>query len=184
METPMGLSINFELDSEDLQHLAQLMEQALEQAEESTPEAILQGTREMLASSESRRMPDFMRQRQQKLQSLVDMVEDNAWNLPHKDKLRVIRALAYFVKADDLIPDHIPGLGFLDDAIMIELVVRELNPELEAYLDFCAFRKQKLDENDGTEVSRASWLEEKRKALMGRMRSQRGASGFRWLKLS
>ena len=111
------------------------------------------------------------------------MVEDRAWNLPQRDRLRVIHALAYFVKADDLIPDDIPGLGFLDDAIMIELVARELKPELEAYLDFCEFRRQRSDQEANTEVSRANWLEEKRNNLMGRMKRRRKAGGLGWLKL-
>jgi uncharacterized membrane protein YkvA (DUF1232 family) len=179
----MGLCISFELDSDDLRHLAELMEKSLEKAEQKTPESILEGARAMLADSATKSMPDFMRKRQQQLQSLVDMVEDEAWNLPQKDRLRVIRALAYFVQADDLIPDHIPGLGFLDDAIMIELVVRELKPELEAYLDFCNFRSQKLTDKDPLEVSRASWMDEKRKALMGRMHRRRKTTGLGWLKL-
>ncbi|MCJ7556672.1 MAG: YkvA family protein [Gammaproteobacteria bacterium] len=179
----MGLRISFELDSEDLQHLALLMEQSLAKADSASPEAILQGAHDMLAASATKGMPEFMRKRQQQLKSLVDMVEDEAWNLPHRNRLRVISALAYFVLADDLIPDHIPGLGFLDDAIMIELVVRELKPELEAYLDFCEFRRQKTRGQDEADVSRTSWLDEKRKALMGRMHRRRKAGGLGWLKL-
>jgi len=179
----MGLQISFELSKEDLHHLATLMEQAMEKAASASPEAILAGAHEVLSASESVSMPEFMRERQQKLQSLVDMVEDKAWNLPPRERLRVISALAYYVLAEDLIPDHIPGLGFLDDAIMIELVVRELKYELEAYLDFCQFRDQQKAEQDNPEVSRSSWLANKREALLGRMEKRRKAGGLGWLKL-
>lgn len=178
----MGLRITFDLSKEDLKHLAVLMEQAMEQASSASPEAILSGAHKVLASSASVSMPVFMRERQQKLQSLVDMVEDKSWNLPPRERLRVISALAYFVLAEDLIPDHIPGLGFLDDAIMIELVVRELKHELEAYLDFCQFRAQQAQEGT-TEVSRSSWLANKRETLMGRIQRRRKAGGLGWLKL-
>jgi uncharacterized membrane protein YkvA (DUF1232 family) len=179
----MSLRISFELSKEDLQHLATLMEQSMEKAASASPEAILAGAHEVLSASASVSMPEFMRERQQKLQTLVDMVEDKAWNLPPGERLRVVSALAYFVLADDLIPDHIPGLGFLDDAIMIELVVRELKHELDAYLDFCQFRSQQEAEQDNPGVSRSSWLAKKREALMGRMDKRRKAGGLGWLKL-
>jgi hypothetical protein len=53
----------------------------------------------------------------------------------------VVQALAYFAEPTDLIPDQLPALGFLDDAIMVELVVQDLRPEIEAYDDFCRFRE-------------------------------------------
>jgi len=81
-----------------------------------------------------------------------------------------LNALAYFTEPDDLIPDHIPGLGFLDDAIMVELVVRELEHEIEAYRDFCEFREQH------SATSRNDWLIERREELQQRMRSRREAS--------
>ena len=63
----------------------------------------------------------------------MTMVEDEDWNLPPEDVTRVINALAYFANAKDLIPDDVPGLGFLDDAVMVDLVMRELAHEVKAY---------------------------------------------------
>jgi uncharacterized membrane protein YkvA (DUF1232 family) len=82
----------------------------------------------------------------------------------------VLNALAYFTEPDDLIPDHIPGLGFLDDAIMVELVVRELEHEIEAYRDFCDFRESH------TASGRDDWLTERREELQTRMRQRREQS--------
>jgi len=104
---------------------------------------------------------------------MVLMVEDAVWNLPADDRNRVLNALCYFVQPDDLIPDHIPGLGFLDDAIMIELVARELRHELQAYEDFRHFRQKKSAAGSPGEPGRKSWLEEKRKELMARMKRRR-----------
>jgi hypothetical protein len=52
-------------------------------------------------------------------------------------------ALAYFADPQDMIPDNIPVLGYIDDAIMIELVVSELKHEIDAFEDFCRYRARR-----------------------------------------
>jgi uncharacterized membrane protein YkvA (DUF1232 family) len=82
--------------------------------------------------------------------------------------------MAYFADPIDLIPDHIPGIGFLDDAMFVEIVIRELSNEIEAYNEFCDFRneeEQRLsDAGTDTSQDRDSWLGEKRDALQNRIR--------------
>ena len=56
---------------------------------------------------------------------------------PEQRQSAVLAALAYFANPQDLIPDEVPGLGFLDDAIMIKLVDEEFEHELWAYRKFC-----------------------------------------------
>ena len=83
-------------------------------------------------------------------------------------------ALAYFAEPEDLIPDDIPGLGFLDDAIMIELICRELRHEIEAYQDFRDYRLRiQRDSGRNTRVSREDWLENRRNELQSRMRRRK-----------
>src|SRR3546814_3376761 len=71
---------------------------------------------------------------------MIAMVRDQGWNMEDEDRQRVMSALVYFVDPKDVIPDHVEVLGFLDDAIMIELCVRGLRHELDAYDDFCEYR--------------------------------------------
>ena len=58
-----------------------------------------------------------------------------------RERSPVLAALAYVCDPEDIIPDDIPGIGLLDDAVMIELVFRELRHEIEAYEDFRRYRK-------------------------------------------
>lgn len=171
----MTLRISFELDDNDLKHFRLIMDDARKASARLAPEDIVAGAEELLKNvGTTEHAPGFIVDRIQKLQLMINMLSDIEWRLPHQDATRVLNALAYFSEPEDLIPDHIPGLGFLDDAIMIELVVRELKHEIEAYQDFCDYRKRtKLEHGDKAPVNRQGWLGERRKALQSRMRRRR-----------
>ena len=85
----------------------------------------------------------------------------------------VVSALAYFADPHDLIPDSIPGLGFLDDAIMVELVVLELQHEIEAFNDFIAYCKTLKKGRRSDHANLEGWIEARRRQLYSRMRRRR-----------
>jgi len=150
------------------------MQQVRKSSSPAWPEDIVAAAEKLLRDIESVRIPRFVRERLESLQLMIDMLNDHEWRLPEKETSRVLNALAYFSEPEDLIADHIPGLGFLDDAIMIELVVRELRHEIEAYRDFCNFR-ERMESRPGvklktTDITRDDWLSERRNELQKRMR--------------
>ena len=150
------------------------MREARTAATRIAPEEIVAAAEELLANIAPTGRPAFIAERLQKLRLLIDMLSDIEWRLPQREADRVLNALAYFAEPEDLIPDDIPGLGFLDDAIMIELICRELKHELEAYHDFCDFRERiRRESGPRTRVSREDWLENRRKALQLRMRRRK-----------
>jgi uncharacterized membrane protein YkvA (DUF1232 family) len=81
----------------------------------------------------------------------------------------VLAALAYACDPEDIIPDEIPGIGLLDDAVMVELVFRELAHQLEAYEDFRRFRRSLPRARGEQQVARQR-LERRRTQLLARMR--------------
>lgn len=171
----MGLRVAFELDDDDLQHFRLIMREARKAAARMAPEDIVAGAEDQLSEVSGTKAPGFIRERIDKLRLMIDMLTDIGWRLPHDDAGRVLSALAYFTEPEDLIPDQIPGVGFLDDAIMIELVVRELRHEIEAYRDFCDFRES-AGARRGAAAGRTDWLEKRRAELQARMRRRRKKS--------
>ena len=116
---------------------------------------MIRGAVELVEEAIAAKPPDFVVERIRKLEQLIEMLLDRDWRLEGADRARILDAIAYFVDPDDLIPDRIPGIGYLDDAIMVELVARELTHELEAYEDFCEYRARrlKIDEPPRVEAS-------------------------------
>jgi uncharacterized membrane protein YkvA (DUF1232 family) len=54
----------------------------------------------------------------------------------------VLETLVYFSDPDDLIPDDIEVIGLLDDAIVLELLLRGQRHVLQAYTAFCEYRQK------------------------------------------
>ena len=187
----MGLRVSFELDDNDLKHFRLIMREARKAAARLQPEEIVGGAEALLGQVKDASVPQFIAERLEKLKIMIHMLKDHEWRLPDTESTRVLNALAYFTDPEDLIPDHIPGVGFLDDAIMVELVVRELKHEIEAYRDFCDFRVRHAPKpgikRKTSDVTRDQWLEKRRKELQSRMRRRRkrgdGKGGGRPLRL-
>ena len=169
------MRISFELSEADLDHFKAVMTRAREAASGKNDREIVDAASEVLAQVNQSETSDFIRDRMNTLETLIGMAVDRSWGLMEEDRQRVIAALSYFSEADDLIPDDIPGLGFLDDAIMVEIVSLELKHEIQAYRDFVVFRaaEQARLGDDAEDVERSDWLETRRKQLHSRMRRRR-----------
>lgn len=171
----MSLTVSFELSDGDIQHFHDAMARAREAAEQAGADKVVSAARDLLAGVRARKLPSFIGDRLAKLETLIAMVEDEEWAMQSPERDRVLSALAYFSDPQDIIPDTTPMLGFLDDAIMVQLVVTELESEIEAYEEFCRFRER---EGQNRDVNREQWLKTKRKELQSQMRRRRRERGF------
>jgi len=178
----MSLRVTFELRDSDLNHFRKIMREARDVAEEHSPDEVLQSAHGLLESVKKVELPDFVRDRLENIKVLLEMLEDAEWQLPEEETERVLNALAYFAEPEDLIPDHVPGLGFLDDAIMVELVCREFRFEIQAYTRFCRMRnaeEQKGSDRMRDKDAREKWLAAQRESLHAWMRERRNKSRTR-----
>jgi hypothetical protein len=176
----MAMEITFELSDADLAYFRETMRAAREKSTDLGDDQIVANAQRLIEKIAASDASDFIRERMHRLETLIGMAEDSGWGLEEQDRTRVLQALSYFAEAQDLIPDDVPGLGFLDDAIMIEIVCRDLKHEIQAYRDFCVYRAADANRQARREVEsgRSDWLEERRKQLHSRMRRRRdGGSG-------
>ena len=172
------MRVVIDLSENDLEHFRDAMRRAREAAQHASMEDIVGAANKLLEETRNVPLPQFVAERLRKLEQMIQMVQDSAWHITDAERLEVASALAYFCDPEDAIPDHIPVLGFLDDAIMIELVVEELKHELDAYEDFCVYRTSPYADTDGDgKVDRADWLAAREQELLERMRRRRSRDG-------
>jgi len=175
----MPMEITFELSDDDLEYFRRLMLEAREKSAELDEATIIENARKLLGEVWQSGTSDFIRERMSRLETLIGMVVDQGWGMESEDRNHVLEALSYFSEPQDLIPDDIPGLGYLDDAIMIEMVCRELRHEIQAYRDFCVFRAAESSRlgQPSVQHEQSDWLEERRQQLHSRMRRRRHRGG-------
>lgn len=171
----MSISLTIELNDRDLEHFNKAMDAARKAADGKSPEEVIEAAAALLVDAQKVHVPDFILDRLLRLDDMIAMVRDPGWSLPEEDQQRVLSALVYFADPQDVIPDNIEVLGFLDDAIMIELCVKELKHELDAYDDFCDFRQHEAEKRgiDPAQVGHADWLDSRRQELFDRMHTRR-----------
>ena len=180
----MPLAISFELSDRDLEHFNQALAKARASAGSKSADEIIAAASKLLVEANKVHVPDFIAERLDQLDALIAMSVDEGWHLPEEDRQHVLSALVYFADPTDVIPDHVPVLGYFDDAIAIEMCVKELKHEIEAYDEFCEYRQGEADRRglDPSKVGRADWLEARRDELVDRMHRRRnrqaGGSGY------
>lgn len=173
----MSLDITIQLGDDDLDHFIEAMQRAQVKAAGLSAKEIVDAASKLLVDVPSTKVPDFIKDRLEKLDQMLQLVVDEGYGLPDEDRKRVLSCLAYFADPQDIIPDSVPVIGFLDDAIMIELCVRELKPEIDSYGDFVLFRNQEATRRGvdpaTLKTERVEWLETRRLEAHESMRKRR-----------
>ena len=169
----MAMTISFELTDRDLEFFRKALKQSREAVRDAEDIEIIDAIRDVLEEiRQADPLPDFVGKRIPELESLLSMLTDDEWQLPDEDRERLLATFVYFADPEDILPDDIPVIGYLDDVIIIELVARELFHVREAYDDFCRFREdfEKNTDSGIDPVIRRDRLDRRRQQLHQRMR--------------
>ncbi|XOV78344.1 MAG: YkvA family protein [Aestuariibacter sp.] len=173
----MSIEISFELSDADLEHFKTMMKAAMQKASGLSDDQIIEKARELVGNMEKASLPDFVRTRMLSLAALIDAVQDDEWQMPEDEQKDIMMSLAYFSEPHDLVPDDVPVLGYIDDAIMIELVLQDMSLDLKAYREFCGFRAtEEARRGESAGVNRENWLAGTRSEIRSSMRRARQSS--------
>jgi uncharacterized membrane protein YkvA (DUF1232 family) len=168
----MSMKISFELTDRDLNFFRRALQHSREAVRDAEESEIIDAINDVLIEiRKNEPLPDFVGKRIPELESLINMLTDEEWHLPEGDRERLLATFVYFADPEDILPDDIPVIGYLDDVIIIELVVRELHHVRIAYEDFCQFRDE-FDADNGKNVDpviRRDRVDRRRQQLHQRM---------------
>lgn len=167
------MKFSIELSNRDLRFFREALRKSRDAVRHADESEIIEAVSDVLAEIKHQEpLPDFVAKRIPQLESLIRMLQDKEWQLPNDARERLLATFIYFADPEDIVPDNIPVIGYIDDIIMIELVVRELQHAREAYDDFCDFRdnydRDPVSNKD--KVIRRDRIDKKRQQLHQRMK--------------
>ena len=169
----MGLKLSFELTDRDLQYFRDALRQSRAAVRDAEELEIIEAIRQVLDDIRSNEpLPDFVAQRIPDLEAMIQMLLDDEWQLPADDREHLLATFVYFGDPEDIIPDGVPVIGYLDDVIILELAAKQLVHVREAYAEFCSFREE-FDAEHGKSMDsaiRRDRLDRQRQKLHQRMR--------------
>ncbi len=173
------MQLTFELSDRDLGYFRSALQAARAAVKDAEESEIIEAIRDVLDEIRGNQpLPDFVGRRIPELESLIQMLTDTEWQLPEADREQLLATFVYFGDPEDILPDDIPVIGYLDDVIIIELVTRELEHVREAYDDFCEYRES-FDREHGEELDaaiRRDRLDRRRQQLHQRMKRRTAKS--------
>lgn len=168
------MRISFDLEEGDIKRFQQALERAGQAVRSADEHDLVEAAKYAMDHLPLAQAPRYVRESLQQVQHLIMVLEDEAWALPMPERGRVLQVLAYVADPDDLIPDHIEVIGLLDDAIMLQLLMRDLRHVMGAWRDFCRYRTSlgAVPAESQAHMRHAARLARRRKALLARMRQR------------
>ncbi len=105
-------------------------------------DAIACAARKLTSQFSGMRRAPCIRLRLRALRALRAMSSEAAWELDPAKQRQIALIANYAANEDRLVPDDVPVIGGLDDAVLVELAWPSLQFDLDDYLDFRRLRAE------------------------------------------
>ncbi len=154
-------------------HLEEVLE--IKKTQAINAKETIDSAKKLLNNLEQTNPSDTIKDAIRKLRCLIEMVDDPMWDMRTNNKNYVMAVLSYFTGSKEYIPNFMPELGVMFDAMMIDLVAEKLTHERDAYQDFRSFVKayKKSPFYKGQELTKDDWVKGRKKELRDRLKRRR-----------
>jgi hypothetical protein len=191
--TPIITSL--ELNGQKLRRFNDLVRRITPGKPTYSADQIAGAARRVLRASMKGQDSAFIKVRMRRAGEIRAALEDAQWDIPAK-LLGSMRDIIAYVDDDKqaLIPNSVPVVGLLDDAILVDAAMETLRGELDDYADFCRYRIGEaaslgIDPSE-VRIERRRWYDDRQQELrleqqLRRVRgsdygkSSSGVAGFR-----
>lgn len=178
-----------QLDQESVARFNALVTRLAPEHEPYTAEQIAGAGRRVLRALAKGQESAFIKTRVRRVGELRAADADPRWDMAPALRADLRALLDYLDAPDGLIPNHLRGIGMLDDAILVDVALPRFRADLDEYADFCRFCIAADAAGETTPISRGYWhaereQEERLEAQLRRVRESRYAQqnstrGFR-----
>ena len=90
-----------------------------------------------------------------RLNGLLRMRKSKAWELSAEQQELIDAMQAYLIEEDDVVPDSVPGIGLMDDAMVIAVVAKRLQRPLARFCEYEDFYQRYA--SHGHRLTVADW---------------------------
>ena len=123
-----------------------------------------------LKDLKTQEVEEYVEKHIQPLEDLLDLIADDKWKMSERENSYAMSALQYFCEENDIIPDSIPVVGYLDDCIVIDIVVDKLKQQIKEHKQFVKASKVY---GKNCDYSIDDWHQTQRKESFSRIRHRR-----------
>lgn len=153
-----------EIDAGALRHFNDLLQFLDLRVAPLDRDQVASAARELVDQPHPGRAPICIQQRMRRAAAIELMVTDPDWETMPTTEIAATLAVHYMRHSDSrrtLIPNALPVVGRLDDAIVVETVWPSMGEEVRSYLDFCRIRHVEAGLRDqanlGFSFNREDW---------------------------